>query len=317
MNKSLFLGAGALVVAAALVVGPSMVAGRNGKTAGTGPGGADKTETSAAAGTVYSVRTERAVKKTLQSYIEVNGDVVAETKVAVVPDTAGKLVSLKADIGSVVKKGQLIAEIDPSRPGATYSLSPVYAPISGTVTSAPLSVGATVSAAATIVEVGAMDRLQVEAKIPERDVGRLKVGLKAQVSLEAFPGERFAAAVERVAPVVDSISRSKEIVLKFENPDERINAGMFARIKLDTVAYPNRVAVPEEAVTALRGSSYVYVLVSDGTVELRAVACGVTVDGMTEIREGVAEGESVVTQGQHLLSDGAKVRAIDAAGSKA
>ena len=315
MKTKLILGIVVVAVAVALTLGPSALAGMSETPQSADPG--ETASSSNAAETVYSVRVESAVRKTLQSYIEVNGDVVAETKVDVVPDAAGKLVSLKVEVGSVVKKGQLIAEVDPSKPGTAYSLSPVYAPISGTVTSAPLSVGATVSTSTTVAAVGVMDKLQVEADIPERDVGQIKAGLSAKITLEAFPGERFPAYVGRVSPVLDADSRSKKIILKFRAEDSRINAGMFARIKLDTVSYADRVAVPEEAVTAIRGSSYVYVLNADNSVSRREVAAGVTVDGLTEIVKGIAAGETIVTQGQQLLSDGVKVRAVNAAGSKA
>lgn len=321
MKKKLIVAALVAAVALALVVGPSLIAGGQTSAAGKsgaagrpgGPGAAAK-NAAAAAPSAVSVRTAEAVRTTLQSYIEVNGDVVAETKVDVVPDAAGKLVSLKVEVGSAVQKGQLIAEVDPSKPGAAYSLSPVHAPISGTVTYAPLSVGATVSTATTIATVGVMDKLELEAKIPERDVGQLKAGLRAQVTLEAFPGETFPAVVGRVSPVVDSSSRSKEIVLEFLRDDPRINAGMFARIKLSTVAYPDRVAVPEGAVTTVKGNPSVYVLKGE-TVELRAVKTGVTVDGLVEIVDGLEAGESVVTEGQQLLSDGAAVRVVASSGS--
>jgi multidrug efflux pump subunit AcrA (membrane-fusion protein) len=314
MNKKIFIGAVAVAVSAVLIAGPSLLADRTVKTAAAG---APSVTASARGDAVFSVKTEKAVVRTLQAYIEVNGDVVAETNVDVVPDAAGKLVNLKVEVGSTVKKGQLIAEVDPSRPGTAYSLSPVYAPISGTVTSAPLSVGATVSTATTVAAVGVMDKLELKARIPERDVGQLRPGLKAQVSLEAFPGRQFAAVVERVSPVVDAASRSKEIVLKFAQSDARVNAGMFARIKLDTVSYPNRVVVPDEALTTQQGAVYVYVLKPDGTVARREVKTGVGVDGLTEVSDGIAEGEVVVTQGQQFLSDGVKVRVINASGSEA
>lgn len=303
-----------VTAAAVLLVGPSILASSKPKAA-AGPAGAKNA--AASADTVFSVRTDTSVRKTLQTYIEVNGDVAAETNVDVVPDAAGKLTTLKAEVGSQVRKGQLVAEVDPSKPGAAYSLSPIYAPISGTVTAAPLSVGATVSTSTTVFSVGVMDKLEIVAKIPERDVGQLKAGLKAQITLEAFPGESFAAYVDQVAPVVDSTTRTKKIVLKFEKADSRINAGMFAGIRLDTVAYANRVAVPDEAVTTLRGATYVYVLKGDSTVERREVKTGVSVDGMTEIASGLTESETVVVQGQQLLSDGVKVRVVNAGGSKA
>jgi multidrug efflux pump subunit AcrA (membrane-fusion protein) len=172
MKKAIIFAATA-VVAAGLVFVPVLLAD-NGTT------GNAKQNTEAA---VFAVRTEEAEIRDLQAYIEINGDIVSGEQVAVLPDAAGKLASMKVELGSSVRKGDIIAEVDPSRPGTNYFLSPVYAPISGIVTAAPLSVGSTVSTGTTITTISVMDNLKVEVMIPEREVGQLRVGLKARISL--------------------------------------------------------------------------------------------------------------------------------------
>lgn len=316
MKKKLILAAAIAAAAAVLIVGPSLVAGSSPKKSGTpaarGPAGRRTKEVVS----VHPVRVAKAQRRTLQAYIEVNGDVLSENSVAVLPDAGGRLVTLKVQVGSTVHKGDLIAEIDPSKPGTTYSLSPVYAPISGAVTAVPLSVGASVSTSTSIATVGAIDKLEIQTKIPERYVGQLKVGLAAEVTLEAFPGETFLARVSRVAPIVDPASRTKTITLGFVKADDRINPGMFARVKLNTLAYPDRIAVNQQAITLLGGASNVYVLKEDNTVALRKIETGVTVDEWTEVKQGLSDGETVVVQGQQTLSDGAKVNVVADSGSR-
>jgi multidrug efflux pump subunit AcrA (membrane-fusion protein) len=275
--------------------------------------------------TVFAVRTAMAERRTLQAYIEVNGDIVSENQVAVVPDAAGKLVSVKAGLGSPVQKGALVAEVDPSRPGTAYSLSPVYAPVSGTVVSNPLSAGSTVSTATTLLTLAASGSTEIEAAIPEREVGQLRTGLRAEVFLEAFPGEVFEAEVIRLSPVLDPVSRTKQIVLTFIREDSRINPGMFARIKLNTRTYQNVVSIPEDAIVENRGNTAVYVVSApagntpDGAAEttqvsalvsIREIEAGISVDGEVEIKSGLDSGEAVVVQGQQFLTDGAAVRII-------
>jgi multidrug efflux pump subunit AcrA (membrane-fusion protein) len=115
---------------------------------------------------------------------------------------------------------------------------------------------------------------------------------------------------------VDPNSRTKKIIFSFTNDDDRINAGMFARIKLNTRGYKNVVAIPAEALVELRGRTGVYALDHgdpDGPldgVRFHEVTAGVTVDGETEIRAGIESGTAVVVQGQQFLTDGAKVRII-------
>lgn len=269
----------------------------------------------AAAATEFSVRTVVAERTTMQDYIETNGDVVVDSTVKVYPYVSGKLVSSKVSLGSRVTKGQAIAEIDPSTPGSAYTLNAVYAPIAGTVTSLPVSVGSTVSASTAIAEIGSIDELEVEARIPERYVGVLKEGLKASVSLEAYPGVAFAATVSSVSPIVDSTSRTKTIRLAFDRYDARVNAGMFAKIRLDTVSYPDALAVASGGVLQDSTGYYLFVVKDGSTVEKRRVETGADVDGLVEITDGLAEGEVVVVEGASVLADGARVKDISSPGA--
>lgn len=296
------------VAIVAVIVVPRLAGAGN--QAGAMPAGA-------ASATEFSVRTVKAERTTLQDYIETNGDVVVDSTVKVYPYVSGKLVSSKVSLGSRVTKGQAIAEIDPSTPGSAYALNAVYAPIDGTVTSLPVSVGSTVGASTAIAEIGSIDELEVEARIPERYVGVLKAGLKAAVTLEAYPGESFAATVASVSPVVDSTSRAKTIRLAFDRYDARVNAGMFAKIRLDTVAYPDSLAVASGGVLQDSTGSYIFVVKDGSTVEKRRVETGADVDGLVEITDGLAEGELVVVEGASVLADGARIKDITSPGAGA
>ncbi|MHB9295232.1 putative Multidrug resistance protein MdtA [Pillotina sp. SPG140] len=300
-----------LCAAAGFIFLPSLLAqAADGSAGQSGPPGPGRPGGLGVTDTVFSVRTAEAVTRDLQAYLEINGNIINENQVTVNPDIGGKLVSLRASLGSRVRKGEVIAEVDPSKPGSSYSLSPVIAPIAGIVVSVPASIGATVTTASTIVTIAGSGGLEIEAFIPEREVGQLKAGLNADVKLEAFPGETFSARITQVSPIVDPNSRTKKIIFVFSKEDDRINAGMFARIKLNTRTYENVVSIPAEALVELRGRTGVYALDSADGVSFREVTAGVTVDGETEIRAGIKSGTAVVIQGQQFLTDGAKVRVI-------
>ena len=272
---------------------------------------------------IFTVHTEDAEIRTLQAYLEVNANIVSGHQVAVMPDANGRLVSMQVTLGSVVQRGAIIAEVDPSRPGTAFSLSPVYAPVSGMVISVPMTVGSTVSTSTTLFTLAVNDSIEIEASVPEREIGQLTTGLKAEIRLEAFPGEIFNATVTQVSPVVDPISRTKKITMRFDRNDQRINSGMFARVRLNTRTYGNVISIPQEALLKHRGKTVVYILntnpdthyangVPEGTprVEMREVITGVTIDREVEIRSGIEPGEAVVVQGQQFLTDGAPVRVI-------
>ena len=266
--------------------------------------------------TVFSVITQTVQKEILHGYVIANGEIESQNSVNVYPDVAGKVIETNVMLGSSVKRGDIIAYIDPSAPGQYYKKSPVYAPISGSIISTPLKNGTTVSTNTTIAIVGDISNLQVTADIPERYVAVLKEGLKAEISVEAYPGVVFEATVSRVSPVVDTTSRTKEVVLHFNTRDERVNAGMFGKVKLYTQDYRDQVVMPSDALVQLNDENYAYVVKEDSTVERRKVVTGKSVDGKIQITEGISEGEKVVIQGQTSLNDGDGKNGAEKAHSK-
>ena len=260
--------------------------------------------------TVFSVKTQVVQKETLHGYVIANGEIESQNSVNVFPDVAGKIMETNVMLGSSVNRGDIIAYVDPNAPGQYYKKSPVYAPINGSIISTPLKNGTTVNTSTVIAIVGDISNLQVSADIPERYVAVLKPGLKAEVSVEAYPDLVFNATVTRVSPVVDTTSRTKEVILHFDQRDSRVNAGLFGKIKLYTQDFSGQITMPADALVSLNDVLYAYVVKDDETVERRKVKTGETVDGVIQILEGVSEGEKVVVQGQTSLNDGSKIRDI-------
>ena len=263
--------------------------------------------------TVSTVRTQVAEVVTLHDYINTNGDIEAVNSVTVYPDIGGKIVSTNVTLGSPVRRGDVIARVDPSEPGSSYTLSPVLAPINGSIIKTPLKVGTKVTTSSAVTTIGDIASLQITAKIPERYVASLRTGLKAEISLEAYPDAVFAATVTHVSPVLDVNARTKEIVLTFDENDTRINAGMFGKVKLYTLDYGGAVALPSDAVVTKGDKPYLYVVKSDDTVEQREITLGQSVDGVVQVLSGIEEGERVVVEGGQVLSNGVKVRDISSA----
>lgn len=261
-----------------------------------------------AQGTVVpTVKTEVAAVKTLHDYVITNGEVESQSSIEVFPSMSGKIASINVMLGSSVKKGDVIAKVDPSEPGTKFALSPVEAPISGSIVSSPLKIGTKVSTTTAITMIGDIDNLQVSASVPERYIAELKTGLKAEVTLEAYPGVVFNASVARVSPVVDAATRTKEVILNFDKRDSRINAGMFAKVKLFTSKYPGHIAVPKDSVVEQDENSYLFIVNDDSSVSKRVVKLGKTVDSTIQIVDNLMPGERVVVDGMLTLSDGVKV----------
>lgn len=262
-------------------------------------------------GTVTSVRTIVAQKVDLHDFLTTNGEVETQTSIEVFPSISGKVVQMNVSLGSSVKRGDVIAYIDPSDAGSYYVNSPVTAPIKGSILTSPVKPGTKVSTSSVITKIGDTDNLQVTAKVPERYVAELKIGQKAEITLEAYPGVQFIASVVRISPVVDSSTRTKEIILNFDKNDSRVNAGMFAKVKLYTSVYSGEIAVQQDSLVNNADKYYLFVVNDDDTVSKREVTLGKNVDGYYQILSGVEVGETVVSEGMLTLFEGAKIKDID------
>ena len=268
--------------------------------------------------TTFSVRLEAIKLERLQQFVDLGGDIATETNVEVLSESAGKLVSVRAVLGQNVRSGDLLAEVDPSKPGSNYAISPVYSPISGTITAVPAQVGASVGTATTIAKVGIMDQLKVEVKVPERHLGLLAKGLSAKVSVEAYLGENFPAVLTSLDPLVDSVSRTKTIILHFLKADSRLNAGMYARVRLFANPRSPALTIPETAVLTHEGLPSVFIVAAKSDrVSRQEVKTGLAVDGRIEILSGLKAGDQVVVKGQERLDDGSKIVAVTETGAAA
>ena len=260
--------------------------------------------------TATAVRTVVAKNKTITDFVYTNGEIETQKSIEVFPSIGGKVVEMKVSLGSPVKQGDVIAYIDPSEPGSYYAKSPVTAPIDGSIITSPVKIGQKVNANSVITKIGDINNLQITAKVPERYVADIALGQKAEITLQAYGEEKFMASVVRISPVVDPSTRTKEIILNFDKHYDKVNAGMFARVKLFTVDFGGYPVIQQDAFVENSDEYYLYVVKEDSTVTKRKVVRGKNIDGYYQVKEGISDSEVVVVEGMLSLFEGAKVRDI-------
>jgi len=276
--------------------------------------GAARPQQSARNATV--VRVTNVEQGTIEQSVVINGDVLARNQVSIFPSVSGKLVEARLGIGDRVTGGSTVAMVDPSRPGEVYSHSPVISTISGTVLQAPFNIGDTLTTQSAVYVVGDLTSLLVETFVPERFVSTIRPGLRAQVQLEAVPGETFLAEVVEISPVLDPSSRTLRIHLRFINQgqngqDSRIKAGMFATITLVTNSRNNVPLIPRVSAINSYGSWFVFTVDEDNIAQRHNVELGIENEDFFEVLSGVDLGDRVVSVGQNFLSTGDPVRIVE------
>lgn len=295
-----------IVIGVATAIGMILIgkSGSNGgkPAGGFGAWGGGKVQT------VTPVRSVVAKKTAITDFVLTNGEVETQTALDVFPSIGGKVVQMNVHLGSAVKKGDVIAYIDPSEAGSYYVNSPVTAPISGSILTSPVKTGQKVSVSSVITRIGDIDNLQVTAKIPERFVSDLAIGQKAEISLQSYAQDKYMATVSKISPVVDPATRTKEIILTFDKKYPEVNAGMFSKVKLYTRAYDGYPVIQQDAFVTVGNDFYLYIINKDSTVSKKKVVRGKNVDGYFQVLEGITEGDAVVVEGMLTLYEGAKVR---------
>ncbi len=288
-----------------LLTGPQ---GAPGPLSGRGPGQASGT--SAAEEKVLPVKTVQASVGEIEDYIRISGNVQAASTVSVMPDVAGEVTVLNVRPGDYVQKNATLAKVDPSRPGVTYTLSPVTSPIAGTVTDVLAEVGETVSSSVPIVQIGQLNSLEIQTFVSERYVNRVELGQRARIKLAALPDTTLQARVSEISPVVNENTRTMEVTLSFDSSTVGVKAGMLAEVTLVIEKKSEVVLTSEESIFERHGKEYVFV-VQTGRVSMRAIESGIRSEGKVEIISGVETGEQIVVSGGTRLADGAPVKVVN------
>ena len=249
---------------------------------------------------------------TVENYVVINGDVLAVNQVSIFPTVGGRITETFFQVGDSVDQGTVVAMVDPSRPGQIFSDSPVVSTIAGTVLQTPVNRGDTVSTQTAVIIVGDLSTLMIETFVPERFSNAARRGLGAQVLLEALSGESFRAVVDEVSPVLDPVSRTLRIRLRFSGPrDPRIRAGMFATVSLVTSTRHNVPIIPRGTAINTQGGWIAFTVDEDNIARRREISLGLESEQLVEVVYGLNAGDLVVSQGQNFLSEGDPVRIVE------
>ncbi|MDG2524345.1 efflux RND transporter periplasmic adaptor subunit [Stenotrophomonas sp. HITSZ_GD] len=188
------------------------------------------------------------------------------------------------------------------------SYTTVVAPISGVIASRSIKDGNFVQINTPIFRIVDDSKLEATLNVPERELATLKAGQPVTLLADALPGKRFTGKVDRVAPVVDSGSGTFRVICAFADEADALQPGMFGRIRIDYDQRADALVVPRLAL--LEDGDPAVFRVRDGKVARVPVKLGYAEGQWVEVREGLKEGDQVVTAGKVALRDGTQVQVI-------
>jgi multidrug efflux system membrane fusion protein len=189
----------------------------------------------------------------------------------------------------------------------------IYAPISGVTGVQLVYPGATVKAndVPVLVVINQVSPLYVTFSVPQQYLGPIKSFMaRSRLPVEATPPGGTVPKrgyLTFINNTVDTATGTIELMGDFSNADHRLWPGQFANVTLRLGEQENVLVVPSQTVQTGQEGEYVFVVKPDMTAAVTQVKVGRTVNGATEIVDGLSEGQTVVTDGQIRLAPGTKV----------
>lgn len=187
----------------------------------------------------------------------------------------------------------------------------VYSPMTGIIATRNVDEGALISPAMPIVRIVNLTTMVTRGNVPERNIGRLRIGNKATVRVDAIPDLVFTGRVARIAPVLDAATRSALIEIDIPNPQGGLKAEMFARIELDLGTTRNAVLIPREGLV-LRGQQPGVYTVEGDRPTFREIETGMTTGDQVEVLANLGPGVKIVGRGATMLREGDRIRVAGA-----
>ena len=172
-------------------------------------------------------------------------------------------------------------------------------PISGVVSVQNAKVGQLASPGATLVTVISKDNLEVDADLPETDIGKVNVNNTVAVTFDAFPGETFNGTVFYIDPAETIIGGvvNYKIKIAFAKPDPRIKSGLTANLSITTNTKTDVLILPQFAILQNDNGSFVEIQTGKKVTQVPVTTGIQDIAGNIEIKSGVTEGESVLNVG--------------------
>jgi Cu(I)/Ag(I) efflux system membrane fusion protein len=205
-----------------------------------------------------------------------------------------------ADIARLERTGEVVKSLT------------MRSPIAGVVVKKDVVDGMQLEAGAMPYEIVDLSRVWVLADVYESELGRVKTGMPAKLTLKAFPLQPFDGTVAFIDPLLDPRTRTVKVRMSFANPRGDLRPEMFGEVVLQGEAR-EALRIPADAVIHTGTRSVVFVALAEGRFQPHEIEIGETDGQNVEVVSGLTVGERVVTRANFLVDSESRLRASLAA----
>lgn len=202
-------------------------------------------------------------------------------------------------LSSLKVPAELIDDIE--RQGRVFQTVTFMATMDGIVDELPIREGFYVEPRTTLMAIGSLDSVWVEASVLERQTDFVRPGMLATLAADYLPGRRWEGRIDYIYPSLDTATRTLRLRLRFDNPDRALRPNMFTSVTLKTQQTDPVPAVPREAVIRTAAGDRVVLALGNGRYRSVPVTLGAHDEAFFEVRSGLKPGDVVVTSAQFLI----------------
>ena len=194
-----------------------------------------------------------------------------------------------------------------SQSGKVTESIQVLAPQDGIITRLNVQEGIFIKPATEVMSLADLSSVWLQAGVFESQAEWVAEAQSAEARLSYMPGEVFSGRVDYVYPVLDPVTRTLQVRLRFDNPQEQMKPNMYARVTIFGKSHPGALSIPREAL--IRGARFdrVVVALGDGRYVVREIISGIESGEWVEIKSGLDVGDVVVTSAQFLIDSEASM----------
>jgi membrane fusion protein (multidrug efflux system) len=209
---------------------------------------------------------------------------------------------------------QAVANADAVR--AIIEKKTLRAPFAGQLGIRQVNLGQYLDAGKPVVSLQALSPVYADFSLPQQELGKLRTGMRVRVTSDTYPDRHFDGKLLAINPDLDSTTRSVGLRATFENPDQALRPGMFAKVEVLLPEEKSVLVIPATSVLSAPYGDSVYVIEpapqnigqkAGLSVRQQFVRTGEARGDLITVESGLKPGEKVVSSGVFKLRNGMSV----------
>lgn len=191
----------------------------------------------------------------------------------------------------------------------------VTAPQDGIISKRYYQEGYYAKVGTALFNIADISELTAKINIPEGQISNIAVGGLADITVHAYPDDKFSGMITRISPVADMPARTFAAEVTVDNSAGKLRGGVYANVVITAEPKENALVIPMSAIVMREDQRTVFVVDDDGVVSRRVLTIGFVNDNMVEVLDGLSDGDRIVTGGQNKLREGSKIK-LEGQGAK-